>query len=81
MPLIRYTYPRDVRVHGDQPVHVEDVEARVLVADRRAALLTDDELAELHKPALVELADEAHVAVAPKDTKAKIVEKLKDSEG
>ena len=72
MPLIRYTYARDVAEHGDQPVHVEDVEARVLVADRRAELVDADALAELPKADLLKVADEAGVDVPKNASKAKI---------
>jgi magnesium-transporting ATPase (P-type) len=76
MPFVRFIHAPDIRIHGEAPVLVEDVEVRVLTADRRAVLVSDEELAELSKPKLVELADEADVPVSPKDTKAKIVEKL-----
>jgi hypothetical protein len=76
MPYIRYIYGPDIARHGEKPVLVEDVEVRVLTADRRAVAVSDEELAEPSKPELIEAAEEAHVEVSPKDTKAKIVEKL-----
>lgn len=78
MPLIRYTYARDVAAHGDQPVQVEDVEARVLVADRRAELVDADKLAELPKAALLDLADKASVEVKKTAPKADIVKAVAD---
>jgi hypothetical protein len=76
MPFIRYIYGPDIARHGDKPILVEDVEVRQLTADRRAVAVSDEELAELSKPELVEAAEEARVEVSAKDTKAKIVEKL-----
>lgn len=77
MPLVRFIHPPDIREHGDGPVAVEDVQARVLTEMRRAVLLTDDDLAELKKVELLEAAEDLHVDVSPSDTKAKIVEAIK----
>lgn len=42
MPTIRYTYGRDVTRHGEGLHQVSGVEARVLVAARRAVLVDPD---------------------------------------
>lgn len=81
MPLIRYTYHRDIAKHGDGPVHAEDVEVRTLLADRRAVLVTEDDLAELKKAELVELADQAGVDVPKRDAKGHFVKALVEPDG
>lgn len=42
MPLIRYTYPKDVAEFGSEPVEVSWVTAHTLVIQRRRALLVDE---------------------------------------
>lgn len=81
MPLIRYTYGPDVRVHGDAPILVEDVEARVLTEMRRAVLVTEDDLAELKKADLAELADEVGADVRRRDAKGHFVKAIAEAEG
>lgn len=76
MPLIRFIYPPDIRTWGDGPVVVEDVQARVLTEMRRAVLVTEDDLAELKKAELADLADEVGAEVDPKATKAGLVEAI-----
>lgn len=76
MPLIRYTYGPDVKAHGDGPVLVEDVEAKVLTEMRRAVPVTEDDLAGLKKADLVELADQAGVDVPKRDAKGHFVKAL-----
>lgn len=80
MPLIRYTYSRDIAQHGDGPVYVEDVEVRTLLADRRAVLVTEDELADLKKAELADLAEQAGVEVSKRDAKGQFVKALVESE-
>lgn len=74
MPLIRCTYPRAVQMFGSEPVSVSDVEARTLIEKRWAVEVTEDELAELKKPQLVEVAED--LGVPTKGTKADIVEAI-----
>jgi tRNA U54 and U55 pseudouridine synthase Pus10 len=76
MPLVRHTYFRDIAKHGDGPVHVEDVEARTLIADRRAVLVTEEELAELKKAELADLAEQADVEVPKRGAKGQFVKAL-----
>lgn len=82
MPLIRYTYPPDVRVHGDRPVLVEELQARVVCDDmRRAVRVGEDELAELKKDELVDLAEQVDVDVPKRNTKGQFVKKIVEAEG
>lgn len=82
MPLIRYTYGPDVRVHGEAPVLVEDVEARVLCDDmRRAVRVSEDDLAGLKKVELVEVAEQVGADVSKSASKAKIAKAVAESEG
>lgn len=81
MPLIRYTYPPDVRLYGDQPIVVADVEARTLVDDmRRAVRVSEADLAELRKADLLEVAGTAGADVKKSDTKAAIAKTVAESE-
>jgi uncharacterized protein YdbL (DUF1318 family) len=81
MPLIRYTYPPDVRRFGDQPVLVEDVEARVLCDDmRRAVRVTEDDLAELPKAKLAEVAEQVGADVKSRDSKGHFVKKITEAQ-
>lgn len=73
MPVIRFIHPPDIREWGEGPVVVEDVQARHLTAMRRAVVLTEDELAELNKPQLVDLADEVGADVKARDSKGHFV--------
>lgn len=41
MTLVRYTYPRDVAVHGSEPIEVPAVVAHTLVVERRRAELVE----------------------------------------
>jgi uncharacterized hydantoinase/oxoprolinase family protein len=82
VPLIRYTYPPDVRLHGDQPVVVEDVEARVLCDDmRRAVRVTAGDLEELPKSDLADLAEQVGAEVKPRDSKGHFVKQIAEAEG
>jgi hypothetical protein len=76
MPLIRFIHPPDVREHGEAPVVVEDVQARHLTEMRRAVLVAEDDLAELKKAELVDLAEQAGVDVPKRDPKGHFVKKL-----
>lgn len=77
MPLIRYTYGPDVRKYGDEPVMVEDVQARWLCDDmRRAVRVTADELEELSKAKLAEVAEQAGVSVRARDLKGHFVKAI-----
>jgi hypothetical protein len=81
MPLIRYTYGPDVRVHGEAPVLVEDVEARVLCDDmRRAVRVSEDDLAELKKPELVELAEQVGAEVPKRGVKGQFVKAITEAQ-
>jgi hypothetical protein len=80
MPLIRFIHAPDIREWGDKPVVVEDVQAKVLTEMRRAVLVTEDDLAELKKAELVDLADEAGVDVPKRDAKGHFVKALADPE-
>jgi hypothetical protein len=82
MPLIRYTYPPDVQVHGEAPVLVEELEARVVCDDmRRAVRVTQDELVDLKKADLVEVAEQVGADVSKSAPKAKIAKAVAESEG
>lgn len=37
MPLIQYVHPADIAKHGEAPVEVSDLTAKVLVVERRRA--------------------------------------------
>lgn len=76
MPLVRFIHPPDIREHGDGPVVVEDVQAKVLTEMRRAVLVTQDDLADLKKAELVDLADEAGVSLPKRDAKGHFVRAL-----
>lgn len=80
MPLIRFTYPRDINRHGDGPIHVLDWQARQLVADRRAELVGEDDLAELTKPELAEVAEQVGVKVPKRDAKGHFIKKITEAE-
>lgn len=81
MPLIRYTYEPDIKIHGDKPILVEDVEVRVLTEMRRAVVVTEDDLAALKKTELANLAEQAGVDVPKRDAKGHFVKALTESEG
>lgn len=38
MPLIRYVHPADIARHGEDPVEVSALQAKVLVIERRRAV-------------------------------------------
>ena len=81
MPLIRYTYEPDVRRFGDQPIHVEDVEARTLVDDmRRAVRVTEDELEQMRKDHLAEIAEKVGADVAKRNTKGQFVKAIVEAQ-
>ena len=80
MPLIRWISDRDVRVHGDRPFHVLDWQAQQLLSDRRAELVDEAALAELTKPELVEVAEQAGVQVPKRDAKGHFVKALTEAE-
>lgn len=82
MPLIRYTYEPDVRRFGDQPIHVEDVEARTLVDDmRRAVRVSGDELEQMRKDHLAEIAEKVGADVPKNAPKKQIAQAVAESEG
>lgn len=81
MPLIRYTYGPDVREHGDQPVMVEELQARVLCDDMRRAVRVDTgELEQLRKADLLEVAGQAGVEVKRSAPKKQIAQAVAESE-
>jgi hypothetical protein len=82
MPLIRFIHPPDVREHGEAPVVVEDVQARHLTEMRRAVLVTEDDLADLKKDQLVELAEELPGVEAPpkRDSKGHFVKVIAEAQ-
>lgn len=80
MPLIRYTYGPDVREYGDQPVLVEDVEARTLVDHlRRAVRVEPAELEELPKAQLVEIAEQVGAEVPKRSVKGQFVKGVSEA--
>jgi hypothetical protein len=81
VPFIRYTYGPDIARYGDGPIQVEDVEVRVLTEMRRAVEVAPDELAELPKADLQQMADDAGVEVPARAPRKQIVEKLTQPEG
>lgn len=80
MPLIRYTYGPDIRKHGAAPVLVEDVEARTLTAMRRAVLVTEDDLAELKKPELEQVAEQVGADARKRDPKGHFVKSIVEAQ-
>lgn len=81
MPLIRYTHAPDVARHGSDPVHVEDVEARVLVDDmRRAERVDPADLEQLPKADLVEVAEQVGAEVSKSAPKKRIAQAVAESE-
>jgi hypothetical protein len=80
MPLIRFIHPPDVREHGEAPVVVEDTQARHLTAMRRAVLVTEDDLADLKKDELVDLAEQAGVDVPKRDAKGHFVKAIVEAQ-
>jgi len=81
MPLIRWTYVRDVNRHGDKPFHVSDLAARVLLEQRRVELVDADALGELTKPELAEVAEQAGADVRQRDSKGHFVKAIAEAEG
>jgi len=81
MPLIRWTYERDVRKHGDKPFHVSDLTAKWLLERRRVELVEPEALEELTKPELVEVAEDAGVKVSKRDAKGHFVKAIAEAEG
>jgi hypothetical protein len=79
MPLIRYIYGPDIAAHGDQPVVVEDVTARHLIALRRAVVVNAAELAELPKAKLVEVAEQVSADVKSRDSKGHFVKAIAEA--
>ena len=80
MPLVRFIYPPDIRLWGDAPVSVADVQARVLTEMRRATPVTEDDLTALTKPALVDLADQVGADVPKRDAKGHFVKAIAEAE-
>lgn len=80
MPLIRFIYPRDGNRHGDAPIHVEEWQARQLVADRRAELVDAEDLAGLTKPELAEVAEQVGAGVRKRDAKGHFVKAIAEAE-
>ncbi|HEU5026590.1 MAG TPA: hypothetical protein VFV01_16865 [Spirillospora sp.] len=81
MPLIRWTYERDVAKHGDKPFHVSDLTARWLLERRRVELVEPEALAELTKPELAEVAEQVGVKVPKRDAKGHFIKKITEAEG
>lgn len=81
MPLIRCTYWRAEQEYGSEPVAVSDVVAATLLEKRWAVPVAVDELAELKKPQLVELAEQAGVDVPKRDAKGHFVKALVEPDG
>lgn len=81
MPLIRYIYGPDIRQHGNQPVRVLEMEARVLCDDmRRAVRVSEDDLADLTKPELAQLADQVGADVKARDSKGQFAKKISEAD-
>jgi hypothetical protein len=78
VPLIRYIYGPDVREHGEQPVMVDEVQARVLTEMRRAVRVTVDDLSSLKKAELIEHAEAADIPVPPRATNAHLTDALSE---
>ena len=79
--LIRYTYGPDVREYGDKPVLVEDVEAKTLVDHlQRAVRVSEDDLAALTKPELVELAEQVDVNVPKRGPKGQFISAITEAQ-
>lgn len=76
MPLIRYIYGPDVREFGNQPVVVEEVQAKVLTAMRRAVRVGAADLEELPKPKLAEVAEQVSADVKARDSKGHFAKKI-----
>lgn len=81
MPLIRWTYERDVNKHGDKPFHVTEMTARKLLEERRVALVDADALEELTKPELAEVAEQAGAQIRQRDSKGHFVKAITEAEG
>jgi len=81
MPLIHWTYKRDVTRHSDKPFHVLDWQARQLIAERRAELVDAEALEELTKPELAEVAEDAGVKVSKRDAKGHFIKAIAEAEG
>jgi hypothetical protein len=80
VPLIRWTYERDVRKHGDKPFHVSDLTAKWLLERRRVELVEPDALVELTKPELAEVAEQAGVDVRKRDAKGHFIKAIAEAE-
>jgi uncharacterized protein YdbL (DUF1318 family) len=81
MPLIRYTYGPDVREFGDQPIMVEDIEAKTLVDQlRRAVRVDSDELQSLPKAKLAEVAEQVGVEVPKRSVKGQFVKAIAEAQ-
>jgi len=81
MPLIHWTYKRDVTRHSDKPFHVLDWQARQLIAERRAELVDAEALEELTKPELAEVAEQVGVSLPKRDAKGHFIKKIAEAEG
>jgi len=80
VPLIRWTYERDVRRHGDKPFHASDLTAKWLLEQRRAELVDADVLEELTKPELAEVAEQVGADVRQRDSKGHFVKAIAEAE-
>jgi len=80
MPLIRWTYERDVNRHGDQPFHVSDLTARWLLEKRRVELVSTDALADLSKSQLEDVAEQVGADVRKRDAKGHFVKAIAEAE-
>jgi hypothetical protein len=78
--LVRFIYGPDIAERGSGPVLVEDVEARVLIADRRAELVDEGDLAEMPKAALVEVAEQVGADVHARDPKGQLVKVIAEGQ-
>ena len=79
--LIRYTYGPDVREFGDKPILVEDLEAHVLVDDkRRAVRVGAEELSELKKDDLADLAEQVGADVPKRGPKGQFVKAISEAQ-
>lgn len=77
MPLLRYTYPRDVAVYGSEPFHASELTARVLLEKRRVELVEPEELTV---PQLAEVAEQAGVSVPKRGPKGRFVKAVSEAE-
>jgi len=81
MPFVKYTYPKDVRRFGSDPVEVTDRHAELIVRDRRGVVVdSHDELESETKAELVAKAVELGKRVPAKAKKPELVKLVEDAQ-